>query len=1060
MKKIIPFLLMIFISLSAQNYRQVKIYLQNQNTLKDLMKAGMQFDSPYINKDKSASVFLNDDDFKILQQSGLKYEVLIENWQEHYDNRPALNNREIENFKDESKNVYGVEEFGFGSMGGYYTMNEVYQELDNMRDDYPQLITERFSIGQTLEGRDMWMVKISDNPDVDEDEPEVFINSLIHAREPAGMMTVMYYMFYLLENYGTDPEVTYLVDNREIYFMPIINVDGYEYNRSTNPSGGGMWRKNRRNNGSSYGIDLNRNFGYQWGYDDNGSSPDPYDETYRGTAGFSEPETYNIKLFCEDREIKTGLNYHTYGSYLIYPWGYITAETEDSLFFRQAGADMSSWNGYSYGVSGDLLYEVNGSSDDWMYGEQTTKNKMYTITPEAGNSSDGFWPAQNRIYPIAQENLRPNLYITWVAGGYSSVIAGTFSPEYANPGAQVQLAPVLKNKGLDVSEGLTATLTAVDGSVIVNQGSINLPAIPAGSSVSSTEKFIFTIPGSAEIGVPLEMVITTYSDGIFMAADTVEYIPGVPTILFADDNNDPSVLWNLQSAGSNNWAATTSSYFSAPSSYTESISGNYASNADTKMITKNQIDLTNVTTATLSFRTRWNIENEWDCGQVFISTNNGSNWIPLEGEYTKPGSGSGEQPTGEPVYDGVQNDWVLEEISLSDYIGMQVSLKFEFRADGYLEYDGWYVDDIKIYYYTGGSSNNACVDVDYNSGWNMLSVPVAPSDFQATSVFPDVSANVYAYNGSYSNTTELSIDQGYWVKFDQAGSVTICGEKPDDIITLTEGWNLIGSNEIVNSVSDITVAPAGIISSSFFGYNNGYTTADNIEPGKAYWVKTTSSGTITLNGIGAKKQNKEELPSGRIIITDAAGNSSTLYFTKNTGVYKAELPPLPPADVFDVRFNTGNYIESFTTTASVNLQGYKLPVKVSTAGTGISLALSNGEIIKLQDGMTKEFSSLPGDVLKIAGVSGDYDYQLEQNYPNPFNPVTTISFTLENKSVVTLDVYNTLGAKVATLANGTMEAGRYNINFNSAEFGLSSGVYIYKLSAGEFTSVKKMILLK
>jgi murein tripeptide amidase MpaA len=97
----------------------------------------------------------------------------------------------------------------------------------------------------------------------------------------------MYYMWYLLENYGTDPEATYLVDNREMYFVPCFNPDGYEYNRQTDPNGGGMWRKNRRNNGGSYGVDLNRNFGYMWGYDDLGSSPIPSSETYRGPSAFS-----------------------------------------------------------------------------------------------------------------------------------------------------------------------------------------------------------------------------------------------------------------------------------------------------------------------------------------------------------------------------------------------------------------------------------------------------------------------------------------------------------------------------------------------------------------------------------------------------------------------------------------------------------------------------------------------------------------------------------------------------------------------------------------------------
>ena len=153
---------------------------------------------------------------------------------------------------------YGVTGFGFGSMGGYYTLAEVIEELDSMKLLFPNLLSTKLSIGTSIEGRPIYMVKISNNPNVNEDEPELLYTALHHAREPEGMMQMIFYMYYLLENYGTNPEVTCLVDNREIFFIPVVNPDGYEYNRQTNPNGGGMWRKNRRNNGGGiYGVDLN-----------------------------------------------------------------------------------------------------------------------------------------------------------------------------------------------------------------------------------------------------------------------------------------------------------------------------------------------------------------------------------------------------------------------------------------------------------------------------------------------------------------------------------------------------------------------------------------------------------------------------------------------------------------------------------------------------------------------------------------------------------------------------------------------------------------------------------
>jgi murein tripeptide amidase MpaA len=129
--------------------------------------------------------------------------------------------------------------------------------LDAMAAAYPNLISAPQSIGTSIEGRPIPFVRISNDPNVDQDKPEVLYNSLHHAREPGGLSQLIYYMWYLLENYGTDAEVTYLLDDRELYFVPCVNPDGYVYNQTIEPGGGGMWRKNRRDNGDgSFGVDL------------------------------------------------------------------------------------------------------------------------------------------------------------------------------------------------------------------------------------------------------------------------------------------------------------------------------------------------------------------------------------------------------------------------------------------------------------------------------------------------------------------------------------------------------------------------------------------------------------------------------------------------------------------------------------------------------------------------------------------------------------------------------------------------------------------------------------
>ncbi len=277
MKTLIIFLMAFVISAFPQNYKKVKIFVNNQFDLNKAVQLSVDLEEAQHDKDGNISLFVNESELSELQQSGLSYQVLIDDWKAYYNSLPVLTDDQKAIVQMESEMSMGVSGFKFGSMGGYYTFAEIVSDLDSMFQLYPNLITEKYSIGTSVEGRTIWAVKISDNPNINEDEPAVGFDALVHAREPQSMATQMYFIWYLLENYGTDPEVTYLVDNREIYCVPCFNPDGYEYNRQTDPNGGGFWRKNQREtmDGFVYGVDLNRNFGYKWGYNNIGSSPDP-----------------------------------------------------------------------------------------------------------------------------------------------------------------------------------------------------------------------------------------------------------------------------------------------------------------------------------------------------------------------------------------------------------------------------------------------------------------------------------------------------------------------------------------------------------------------------------------------------------------------------------------------------------------------------------------------------------------------------------------------------------------------------------------------------------------
>jgi len=416
--------LLLLISTGAANensakrlkYSLVKISIANQEDIKTILKSGVSLDDFRREGDGIVGV-LNNREIQKLAELGFTYSVQIEDMIKNYEENIRLPDDRLPALQKRMKAQYGIKGFEFGSMGGYYTFDEILVELDSMRMLYPHLITVKKSVGKSLEGRDIWMVKISDNPDSTEDEPEVFFNSLIHAKEPQSMASLMYFMYYLLENYGSNPLVTYLVDNREMYFIPVINPDGYVYNEQTHPKGGGYWRKNKRdNNGNgvfeeSYdGVDLNRNFGFKWGYDDLGSSANPSSLSYRGAAPFSEPESRVIRDFCTNHNFQIASVLHAAWKVIFYPYGYdlkARPPEPDLTTFIRLGSEMIKYNDYILQNPPDN-YPANGDAGDWMYGEQTAKNKIYAFVYEVGPASSS-WPGQNNIFRIAEGDVYPHL---------------------------------------------------------------------------------------------------------------------------------------------------------------------------------------------------------------------------------------------------------------------------------------------------------------------------------------------------------------------------------------------------------------------------------------------------------------------------------------------------------------------------------------------------------------------------------------------------------------------------------------------------------------------------
>ena len=453
----------------VEKHSKVRITIHDRTDLQKLQLAGLSLEGMHV-EENYLEVILSEMEIMKLRDIGFSYETLIDDMTKYYQERSRRTETEMKNLEREVKQKYSSGGFGFGSMGGYYTFNEVVAELDTMRMLYPNLITAKYSIGSTIQGRTIWAVKISDNPDVTEGEPEVFFNSLIHAREPAGMMSVIYFMYHLLENYGSDPEVTYLVNNRELYFVPVINADGYVYNQQIAPNGGGMWRKNRRDNGGGiFGVDPARNFGYMWGYDNIGSSPDPASDMYRGTAAFSEPECQTMRDFFYSQDIKIVNNFHAYWNVIFTPWGYNMTQTPDSTIFNSTIGIATQLNDYKNGWYIPDWYLVNGYPCDWIYGEQTTKPKIFSFLTEVGNDNDGFWPIPDRIFPIASENCYLNKVFAWAPGIIDNpphITEGSLNSSYYVPSVDSLHIAAIESNPENYNSVVTAYLYDLNNSLV------------------------------------------------------------------------------------------------------------------------------------------------------------------------------------------------------------------------------------------------------------------------------------------------------------------------------------------------------------------------------------------------------------------------------------------------------------------------------------------------------------------------------------------------------------------------------------------------------------------
>lgn len=285
----------------------------------------------------------------------------------------------------------------------YHSYDRVTSWTEFYTRAYPSTTT-RFTLGRSAEGREIWAMKISDNPYVDEDEPEVLLTAGQHGREHLGTEMAM----HLIDELGGRHNVRArsMVESLEIYIVPSVNPDGAEFDVATGSYV--YWRKNRQPTpGSTHiGTDLNRNWAWNWGCC-GGSSASPDQDDYRGPAPFSAPETAALRDFVNSRvvggkqQIKASIDFHAFSERVMWPYGYTKSDTvpnlraDDERALRTIGTSMASTNGYLPQQASDL-YVHDGTIIDWLWGAHRIFAYTFEMYPKTGGV-EGFSPPDEVI---------------------------------------------------------------------------------------------------------------------------------------------------------------------------------------------------------------------------------------------------------------------------------------------------------------------------------------------------------------------------------------------------------------------------------------------------------------------------------------------------------------------------------------------------------------------------------------------------------------------------------------------------------------------------------------
>ncbi|MEO1129233.1 MAG: M14 family zinc carboxypeptidase [Planctomycetota bacterium] len=620
----------------------------------------------------------------------------------------------------------------------YKTNDQIFDYMNDLVTNNPTLIA-REVIGTSVDGQPIYGYTISGAGDA-ATKPALCFNGTIHAREWVSPMTLTYIADQLVTGYGSNAQITDLLDNVTFYVVNVLNPDGYEYSWDSVR----LWRKNRTlNSGGSYGVDLNRNWGLGWGGP--GSSGSQTSDTYRGTAAFSEPETVAMRDYIVNRtNIVAHIDFHSFSQLVLWPFGHdhIDPPAEDLAVFQDLGHQMAddihSVHGsvYTPQASRDL-YIASGTSSDWIYDATGVFSWTVELRP-ASEFQGGFTLPANQILPTVEENFAA------VLGLAESVAAGV-DLQFLNGAPDV--IDVLSPAPLDVRitpivSGPLNTATATMHWRVGDSGPFTptslthtgdndytgaFPAAPCGESIQyyftidATTGGTYTVPRIAPVTMyEVEVTEITVAFGDDFESDTGWTVQNAPGLTDGAWNRGTPV------GGGDRGDPASDADGSGACYLTDNVDGNSDVDGGATTLTSPSMDASDPD-ATLVY-SRW-YSNDFggaplsDVFVVEVSDDDGSSWVNLE----TVGPGGNE----------VGGGWIAKEFRVADIPGitntptLRVRFTAEDAGDGSVIEAG--VDGVQVRSTGCTAVPVPCPgDVDGVNGTNLNDFTILASNFGAT----------------------------------------------------------------------------------------------------------------------------------------------------------------------------------------------------------------------------------------------------------------------------------------------------------------------------------------